>query len=133
MAFTNRAAAAAAAPTTTAFLTEIKSLVSKKQPQKLRDYLVIEPPYSASYGTVIDELRRCYPDKGGSAVSGDEGLERLVASVLGDVTGGQGGGGGGGGQWNAFLKFVSVYLGFLRDVDVANLLQTYELLEEVLQ
>lgn len=35
--------------------------------------------------------------------------------------------------WTAFARFMVLYFGFLRDVDVGNLLETYNLLSELLQ
>ena len=36
-------------------------------------------------------------------------------------------------SWSAFSRFMVLYFGFLRDVDVSNLLETFGLLSEVLQ
>ena len=121
-----------ATPTTNTFLTEISNLLSNKDSQKLAQYLIIEPPYSQSYTTIIQELRRTHPKKSSSSSNNnneDDALEAKVNAGLVGIKDAE----SNGSSWAAFCKFLSVYLGFLRDVDVGNLLETFGLLSEVLQ
>ena len=111
-----------ATPTATSFISEISSLLASRDSQKLAQYLVVEPPYSASYETIIQELRRAHP-KG----SPDDALEAKVNAGLTSIKD------GGASGWAAFVKFMTVYFGFLRDVNIGNLLETYNLLSDLLQ
>lgn len=105
------------------FLAEINTLLRQKDNTKLRDYLVIEPPFAQIYTTLIGEVRSSFP-KGS-----EDGLENRVSNALPTARDGI----DGSASWTAFVKFMVQYLVFLRDVDVNNLLETYNLLSELLQ
>jgi len=105
------------------FLAEINTLLRQKDNAKIRDYLHIEPPYAQIYVTLISEVRSAYP-KGV-----EDGLETKVSNALPTARDGV----DGSSSWTAFVKFMVQYLVFLRDVDVGNLLETYNLLSELLQ
>lgn len=111
-------------PTLSTFLTGISSLVAQKDSEKVASFLVIEPVFPQIYQDLIRELRRAHP-KG----SPDDALEAKVSAQLVDLKDSD----GVGSLWAAFVKFMTVYLGFLRDVDSDNLLATYELLSDLLQ
>ena len=67
---------------------------------------------------------------------GDGALESMVgATGLVEAVGSAdpGGGAGGAQAWSALGKFLVQYFVFLRDVDVGNLAETYDLLSEVVQ
>ena len=121
------------------FLAEINRILNERDAARLMDYLVIEPPYSASYTEMITELRREYPRHGNAGHrNGDSELERLCERELRDVLSSDstvGSSSGGGMGWSAFGKFLVQYFVFLREVDVrgGHLLETYNLLSEVLQ
>ena len=128
------------------FLTEINRILAERDAARLLDYLVIEPPYPASYTEMIAELRRDFPSRsadgdntinntGGQRRSGDAGLESLCERKLRDVLSSDaaatttitsGGSTGTGMGWSAFGKFMVQYFVFLREVDVRgrNLLET---------
>ena len=120
------------------FLTEINRILVERDANRLLDYLVIEPPYPASYTEMIAELRRDFPRFGNMAQRyGDAELESLCERKLRDVLNSDAGTSGGntGMGWSAFGKFLVQYFVFLREVDVRgrHLLETYNLLSEVLQ
>lgn len=112
-------------PTTITFLTEISKLLAQKDSQKLAQFLIIEPPYPGSYDNIIQELRRAHPKGSPNDVDTLEAKVSAQLSSLRDPDGGS--------SWAAFVKFMGVYLAFLRDVDVGNLLETYNLLSDLLQ
>ncbi|KAL1310782.1 hypothetical protein AAFC00_001027 [Neodothiora populina] len=124
-------------PTTLTFLSEISSLITRKDAAQIAQFLIIEPPYSSSYEQIIAELRRAYPRSSPSSsfasgsTSSDDALESVVSSRLAGAVSADADGAGP--SWNAFVKFMGVYLAFLRDVDVGNLLETYNLLSDLLQ
>lgn len=111
-----------ATPTVDQFLGEISRLIRDGDGPQLQAYLVIEPPYGNLYHVMIRELRQSF-SKGN-----EEALERKCSSSIPEAQGG-----GDVASWTAFTKFMVSYLVFLRDVDIQNLLQTYNLLNELVQ
>ncbi|PSK46208.1 hypothetical protein B9Z65_5176 [Elsinoe australis] len=114
-------------PTVTQFLAEISNILSSRDAQKLCSYLVIEPPYAPIYETLRSEVRSSFNSQDGTSAQRLEStcLDKLN-SVLTEPEGYAP-------TWTAFNKFMAQYFIFLRDVDVSNLLTTYELLSELLQ
>ncbi|KAI4736690.1 hypothetical protein E4T50_12834 [Aureobasidium sp. EXF-12298] len=115
-----------ATPTLDQFLSEINRITLSKGSAQLSQYLVIEPPYAPSYTTIINELRTSYP-KGADS---DTALEKKIVKAVKVIDGGDDVEVA---SWSAFSRFMVLYFGFLRDVDVRNLLETFGLLSEVLQ
>ena len=111
-------------PTLTSFLTSINTLTLQKNSQQLRHHLPIEPPYTTPYLTIINELRQHFP-KGS-----EEALERKIVGAVKVIEGEETRDGV---AWTAFSRFLVLYFGFLRDVDVGDLGETYGLLSELLQ
>jgi len=109
-------------PTLDQFLAEISRILHERNALQLQDYLVIEPPYRDLYNAMITEIRHVFP-------KGSEGnLEAKCSAALPEARDGEDGQ-----PWTAFSKFMVQYLGFLRDVNIANLLDTYNLLTELVQ
>lgn len=109
------------------FLSEISRLLRTQDGAELCSYLIIEPPYSNIYNALIVELRASYARSGSNNASNDA-LELKVHDSIPEARDGQ----DGATTWTAFIKFMSGYLGFLRDVDINNLYDTYGLLSELL-
>ncbi|KAE8355643.1 hypothetical protein BDV28DRAFT_30813 [Aspergillus coremiiformis] len=99
------------------FLSGISELVRNREGSKLQDFLQIEPPLSDIYRQMVDELRQQYPN--GSQKEADL-LRRCEALVPRSK---------GGSSWSAFPTFMKLYFTFLRDVNVDNLLETYNMLK----
>ena len=111
-------------------LSEISSIIRARDALKLRSYLVIEPPYAPIYDALITELRTTFPRApGGGRDAGANALEALCGAGLPEAREGL----DGSPSWTAFVKFIVQYFTFLRDVDVRNLLETYNLLSELVQ
>lgn len=102
------------------FLSSLAELVENRDGAKLQDFLQIEPPLSDIYLRMIDELRQRYPP---SLQQDSELLKRCEAVSRFK----------GGSSWTAFPTFLKLYLTFLRDVNVDNLLDTYNLLKGLLK
>lgn len=109
----------ASTPTIDQFLAEIASIVREKDGAKLQDYLVIEPPFTSLYGTMVNEMRQSYPR------GREDPLEPKCRNVLPTDEEDA--------QWSGFIKFMVQYFSFLRDVNINNLLDTYNALSEVVQ
>ena len=103
------------------FLGDIAAIVKEHNGTKLQDFLQIEPPLPSIYGQMVDELRHFYP----SGQSGDAELLRRCESLVPR--------GKGNSSWTAFPAFMKLYLTFLRDVNLENLLETYNLLKGLLK
>ena len=114
-------------PTVTQFLSEVSTIIRQRNASRLCDYLVIEPPYSTIYETLRAEVRASYNAQDGTAA---QRLETACTQKLGNVLADPEGNAP---TWTAFAKFITQYFIFLRDVDVGNLLATYESLSELLQ
>lgn len=102
------------------FLSDVADLVRDHNGAKLQDFLQIEPPLPPIYSQMVDELRRFYP----SGQHGDAELLRRCEGLVPRPKGGS--------SWIAFPTFMKLYLSFLRDVNVDNLLETYNLLKGLL-
>lgn len=111
-----------ATPTCDRFLTEISRLLREKNAVQLQEYLIIEPPYSEQYQTIQREIRHAFP-KGK-----EDSLLKKCTSALPEARNGEDDA-----TWTAFINFMVQYFAFLRDVNVENLLETYDLLAELVQ
>jgi hypothetical protein len=103
------------------FLSAVAELVQNRDGVKLQDFLQIEPPLSPIYHEMIGELRRRYPRDGRK----DEELLAKCETLVPSTESGS--------SWSAFPVFLRLYLMFLRDVNVDNLLETYDLLKGLLK
>ncbi|EGD97734.1 hypothetical protein TESG_05135 [Trichophyton tonsurans CBS 112818] len=102
------------------FLDSIAGLLQSRDGAKLQDFLQLEPPLSAIYNQMTTELQQRHP------AGGDKDAE-LFSKCESLTAGGQLGS-----SWPAFPPFMRLYLTFLRDVNVDNLLETYNLLKSLL-
>lgn len=105
------------------FLSEVRQILREKNGTKLQDYLLIEPPYPDLYNVMIAGIQQKYP-KGQ-----EDALEEKCSAGLPEARDGI----NGGPSWSAFIKFITNYFIFLRDVNVDNLLETYNLLRDLVQ
>ncbi|KAF3482603.1 COP9 signalosome complex subunit 12 [Arthroderma uncinatum] len=113
--------AAVDTPVLNNFLDSIGGLVQSRDGAKLQDFLQLEPPLSAVYNQMIAELQQRYPPGNSSKDAA------LLSKCEGQLAGGELGS-----SWPAFPPFMRLYLTFLRDVNVDNLLETYNLLKGLL-
>ncbi|KAI1909898.1 hypothetical protein LOZ53_004435 [Ophidiomyces ophidiicola] len=101
------------------FVVAVRGLVQARDGAKLQDFLQLEPPLSPVYHQMVAELRAAHP-----AHASDESL-RVKCESLAPAS-------DSGSSWTAFAPFMRLYFTFLRDVDLDNLLETYELLRALL-
>lgn len=102
------------------FLRSIADLVQNRDGAELQDFLQIEPPLSDIYQQMSQELRQRYQPP-----QGDNELLQRCESLVPRTKGGS--------SWTAFPTFMKLYFTFLRDVNVDNLLETYNLLKGLLK
>lgn len=105
-------------PVVDSFISSIADLIRNRDGAKLQDFLQIEPPLPPVYHDMIAEMRKQYPQNG----KNDDQLLGKCESVVPS-----------GGSWSAFPIFLRQYFTFLRDVNVENLLDTYDLLKALLK
>lgn len=112
-------------PTLTQFLSELSTLIRSRDSSKLQSYLVIEPPYAPIYTSLQREVQASFSAADSTSPARLEGtcLSSPVGATLTvlDEHGNQAAP-----TWSALVKFLAQYFVFLRDVDVGNLLKTYE-------
>lgn len=116
-----RAMAAMNTPVLDNFLASVAELVRDRDGPKLQDYLQIEPPLPEIYHTMVDELKSHYP----AGPQGDAELLKRCETLVPRARAGS--------PWTPFPVFMKLYLTFLRDVNVENLLETYNLLKGLLK
>jgi hypothetical protein len=114
-----------ATPVLEQFITEINKILKERNAEKLKDYLVIEPPLPDLYNTVVNEVRRSYP------AAAQERLEKKCESMLPEYS--YDAGVSGAGSWGAFNTFMMHYLVFLRDVNPEELIETHEKIKSLLR
>ncbi|KAL2787083.1 hypothetical protein BJX66DRAFT_311719 [Aspergillus keveii] len=102
------------------FLVSLAEIVRDRDGAKLQDFLQIEPPLPDVYGQMVDELRQQYPNGSPKEVDLQRRCEGLVPKTAGSSS------------WTAFPTFMKLYFCFLRDVNVENLLETYNMLKVLL-
>ncbi|PYI20044.1 hypothetical protein BO99DRAFT_421856 [Aspergillus violaceofuscus CBS 115571] len=104
-----------ATPTLDRFLASVADIVKSRDGAKLQDFLQIEPPLPDVYRQMTNELRQHHPS-GPRETDLLRRCEGLVPKSKGS-------------SWTAFATFMKLYCTFLRDVNVDNLLETYDLLK----
>ncbi|RAH61450.1 COP9 signalosome complex subunit 12 [Aspergillus piperis CBS 112811] len=107
-----------ATPTLDRFFASIADLVKARDGRQLQDYLQLEPPLPDIYRQMVEELRQHYP-AGPKEAELLRRCETLVPKTKGA-------------PWTAFPTFMKLYFTFLRDVNLDNLLETYDLLKGLL-
>ncbi|KAI9808354.1 MAG: hypothetical protein M1827_007503 [Pycnora praestabilis] len=116
------ASAMADTPTIDKYLNEISRILREKNGSQLQDYLVIEPPLPQLYHVLITELRQFYSK--GAKDSLEEKCQRLLPECSADDDSMIN-------TWSSFVSFLALYFRYLRDVNFENLLETHELLAEL--
>lgn len=108
------------------FLEEVRGLLREKNGIKLQDVMLLEPPLPPSYHLLISDLRQSFPR------GSEEVLWGKCSSYLSeyDVDHDERDGGG---LSSAFATFALKYFEFLRDVDVDALVETHDMLRNLLK
>lgn len=97
---------------------------------KLQSILVIEPPFSPIYQQLISTLRNSFPSTDTKAT---ERLEKGIRAIVTEAGEGEDAEGRPVQSWGALITFLAAWLTFIRDVNVDNLLTTYEGLSDLQQ
>ncbi|KZF25181.1 hypothetical protein L228DRAFT_243975 [Xylona heveae TC161] len=111
-----------ATPTVEKFLLEVSRVLRERNGPQLQDILVIEPPLPPLYNLMVNELRNAFPS------GQDDALEDKCTRALPEYVEMEDGS-----SWTAFIKFMRQYFCFLRDVNVENLVETFQLLRNLVK
>lgn len=115
-----------ASPTIDEFLEEVRGLLRDKNGIKLQDVMLLEPPLPPSYHRLVSELKQSFPEHS------EDALLTKCASFLPEYDADYDEKDGGGSS-PAFATFAVRYFAFLRDVDVDDLVETHDLLKNLLK
>lgn len=110
------------------FLEEVRGILREKDGNKLQDVMLLEPPLPPSYHLLIGELRQSFPP----GDEEDDVLGAKCASLLPEYDA-DADEQDGGGSSPAFTTFAAKYFEFLRDVDVDALVETHDMLKNLLK
>ena len=110
-------------PTVDKFLGEIAQIIRERNGDKLRDYLVIEPPFGDIYMQLVSELKQAYPNQ-----HSQEALEAKCTTFISEYDEREDGGSN-----LSFIAFLVRYFGYLRDLNIENLVETHEVLKALLK
>lgn len=105
------------------FLEEVRGLLHERDGIKLQDVMLLEPPLPPSYRLLVGELRVLFPE------GSEDALLAKCASFLPEFDADYEDRDGGG----AFASFAVKYFAFLRDVDVDDLVETHDMLKNLLK
>ena len=108
-------------PTLDLFLQEIAGTLRGKNGARLQDLLLLEPPFTPIYETLINELRQVFPQDRQDSL--EQKLDRILPKEDGNT----------GWSWPSFVIFLVQYFAFIRDVDVSQLVQTHTDLKALLK
>ena len=116
-----------ASPTIDKFLEEVRELLLEKNGTGLQNVMLLEPPLPPLYHRLVGELRQSFPQ------SNEDALLAKCESFLPDYDADGDDTDGDGGSSPAFSTFAVKYFAFLRDVDVDDLVETHEMLKNLLK
>lgn len=95
---------------------------------ELASIVLLEPPFPPIYEELIQLLRNNYPQ---IADNSESRLDQLVRKVVTETAESQDEEGRPVQGWNAMVTFLVGWMTFLRDMDLDNLLHTYQGLKEL--
>ena len=97
-----------------AFLNGINDILQRGDPVALRDWLAVDPPFNDEYSAISVRVR---------TLPKDFNLIDYCRDVLREIYIR---------EWNGFIPFIFQYFLFLRDINMENMLEAYELLKDLL-
>ncbi|KAF2687597.1 hypothetical protein K458DRAFT_167127 [Lentithecium fluviatile CBS 122367] len=118
------------APLLTQVCSEVNGALQRRDGVFLASILAIEPPFTPIYEQLIVGLRATYPANTNDAIGR---LERDIRAIVGETEESEDADGRPVPRWGAMVTFLASWMAFIRDVDVLNLLKTYEDLSELIQ
>lgn len=114
----------------TQFCDAVNSALQARDGPRLQSILVLEPPFGPIYQELIQSLKSQYPRNNSHS---EEELENIIRNGVPEIEEGEDEEGRPVPGWGQMASFLAAWMGFIRDVNVDNLLETYERLSELQQ
>ncbi|KAJ4366532.1 hypothetical protein N0V95_000198 [Ascochyta clinopodiicola] len=108
--------------------TAVNDAIRARNAVELASIVLLEPPFPPIYEELIQSLRNNYPQ---NANNSDSRLDQLVRKVVTETAEYQDEQGKPVQGWNAMVTFLVGWMTFLRDMDLDNLLHTYQGLKDL--
>lgn len=105
----------------------VNDAIRVRDDNQLRSIVLLEPPFPPDHEELIQSLRSKYP----AGDSSNARLEQLIRRVVTETAESEDDQGRPVQGWGAMVVFLLQWMTFLRDMDVGNLLHTYQQLNEL--
>ena len=112
------------------FCNEVNTALRNRDADKLQSILVLEPPFEPIYQQLIASLQSKFPSSDGKS---EKRLEDVVRRMVTETGEGEDGEGRPIANWNPMVSFLVGWMAFIRDINLENLLETYERLSDLQQ
>lgn len=112
------------------FCNEVNIALRNRDANKLQAILVLEPPFQPIYVQLIASLQEHFPAE---AEQSEERLQHLVRSTVTETGDSEDEEGRPVQSWGPMVLFLAGWMAFIRDLNIENLLTTYEGLSELQQ
>jgi hypothetical protein len=112
----------------TRLCTAVNNAIQARDAIQLASIVLLEPPFPPDHEELIHSLRNNYPQH---ATNSESRLEQLVRKSVPETAEYQDEQGKPVQSWNAMVTFLVGWMTFLRDLDMDNLLHTYQQLKDL--
>jgi hypothetical protein len=114
----------------TRLCTAVNHAIQASNADQLQAIVLLEPPFPPDHQELITSLRRRYPE---SDTGAEKRLEQLVRRVVTEVAESEDEEGRPVQAWGAMVTFLVGWMTTLRDMDLDNLVQLFQLLSDLQQ
>lgn len=112
----------------TRLCTAVNDAIKARNAVELASIVLLEPPFPPIYHELVQSLQSSYPQDADDSESRLDQLVRRVVTETAEYEDEQGKPVQG---WNAMVIFLVGWMTFLRDMDLSNLLHTYQGLRDL--
>lgn len=112
------------------FCNEVNLALRNRDANKLQSILVLEPPFQPIYQQLIDSLKNKFPEHDSNAEKRLEDVVRRMVTETGESEDEEGRPVA---SWGQMVSFLVGWMAFIRDINLENLLETYERLSDLQQ
>lgn len=114
----------------TRLCTAVNAAIAARNAVELQAIVLLEPPFPPAHQELIGSLQRKYPENDNAS---EHRLAQLVKRVVTETAESQDEEGRPVQSWSAMVTFIVRWMTFLRDMDVDNLVQLFQLLSDLQQ
>ncbi|KAJ4987721.1 cop9 signalosome complex subunit 12 [Stagonosporopsis vannaccii] len=112
----------------TQLCTAVNNAIKARNAVELASIVLLEPPFPPIYQELVQSLQNSYPQ---NANNSEDRLDQLVRRVVTETAEYEDEQGKPVQGWNAMVSFLVGWMIFLRDMDLSNLLHTYQGLKDL--